>query len=317
MFLLGVDPTDDSSAGAGAPYPAAEFISSFHVAMKYTLFRILLHRVWFLVPQRRYLRACRVAHQYLDYYIDRALNTKQKGTASTDGPLTNAKSMSLLAGLSLAKEDRGVIRNQILQGMMASQETTSALLGNACFLLARHPKYWQQLRLASQGVEHDFDSLLNLVVVRHILLETLRLYPVFPRLARAARQDTVLPVGGGPNQDLPIFVPKDTIAVLHYYSLHRNQAVFGGDVEMFRPERWNTIHPSPWEFMAFGGGDRACLGQQKVLVEATYVLLRLAKKFPRIESRDQHEWQGESKLTCKSKNGCKVALYCDPWKAEG
>jgi cytochrome P450 len=69
----------------------------------------------------------------------------------------------------------------------------------------------------------------------NILLETLRLYPVFPHLARAACQDTVLPVGCGPHQDLPIFVPKDTIVVLHYYTLHRDETAFGHDVDEFRP----------------------------------------------------------------------------------
>jgi cytochrome P450 len=61
--------------------------------------------------------------------------------------------------------------------------------------------------------------------------------------------------------------------------------------------------------MGFGGGNRECLGQQKVLVEAAYVLVRLAKEFGRLESRDKEDWVGEMKLTCKSKNGCKLALY--------
>lgn len=94
-----------------------------------------------------------------------------------------------------------------------------------------------------------------------------------------------------------------------HYALHRDQRVFGEDTEAFRPERWESINPSQWEFMAFGGGSRACLGRQKSLVEAAYVLARLARQFPRLESRDDEEWKGDMKLTCKSANGCKVALY--------
>ena len=96
---------------------------------------------------------------------------------------------------------------------------------------------------------------------------------------------------------------------MSYYALHRDPAVFGDDVESFRPERWETIKPGQWEFMAFGGGNRACLGKQKVLVEAAHVLLRLAKTFTTLESRDDKPWKGELKLTCKSANGCKVALH--------
>jgi len=59
----------------------------------------------------------------------------------------------------------------------------------------------------------------------------------------------------------------------------------------------------------FGGGPRNRLGQQKLLVEAAYVLVRMATSFERLESRDEKMWKGDIKLTCKNVNGCKVALY--------
>lgn len=123
-----------------------------------------------------------------------------------------------------------------------------------------------------------------------------------------ALRDTKLPVGGGPNQDLPIFVPKGTMVVMSYYSVHRDTSVFGFDVDKFRPDRWDDIHPSQWEFLGFGAGNRACLGQQKALIEASYVLIRFARAFDTIESRDSGDWEGELKMTCKSANGCKVAF---------
>lgn len=140
-------------------------------------------------------------------------------------------------------------------------------------------------------------------------LPALRLYPIFVLLGRLALRDTVLPVGGGPNHDRPIFVQKGAMVVMAYYALHRNRSVFGDDIEEFRPERWNSIKPEQWEFMGFGGGNRACLGQQKATVEAAYVLARLTQSFAKLESRDSQDWKGEMKLTCKSANGCKVALY--------
>lgn len=136
----------------------------------------------------------------------------------------------------------------------------------------------------------------------------LRLYPIFPLMSRTALKDQKLPVGGGPNKDLPVFVPRGILVVMSYYALHQDPAVFGEDAEDFRPERWDKIRPGQWTFMAFGGGNRACLGQPKVLVEAAYVLVRLAKAFGTLESRDSRDWKGELKLTCKSANGCKVAL---------
>jgi cytochrome P450 len=93
-----------------------------------------------------------------------------------------------------------------------------------------------------------------------------------------------------------------------YYALHRDPNVFGNDVETFRPERWDTIKPGQWEFLGFGGGNRACLGQQKAMLEASYVLARLSQAIEKLKSRDDREWKGELKLTCKSAHGCKVTV---------
>ncbi|KAF2677208.1 cytochrome P450 [Lentithecium fluviatile CBS 122367] len=95
---------------------------------------------------------------------------------------------------------------------------------------------------------------------------------------------------------------------MSYYGLHRDPAAFGQDVETFRPERWDSVQPGQYDFMAFGGGNRVCLGQQKVLAESAYVLVWLAKAYSTLESRDSQDWKGELKLTCKSANGRKVAL---------
>jgi cytochrome P450 len=127
-------------------------------------------------------------------------------------------------------------------------------------------------------------------------------------MGRIALRDTKLPVGGGPKQDLPVVVPEGTMVVMSYYSVHRKTSVFGQDVDEFRPDRWNDVRLGQWEFMGFGAGNRACLGQQKALIEASYVLVRTARAFTEIHSKDSKPWQGELKMTCKSANGCKVSL---------
>lgn len=319
-FLLGISPDDTNN---DAPCTSDEFVNAFHDALFLTMVRMIIGRVWQLFPQARFRRACNTARSFLNHYIDQSI--RQTGVSYSDQP--QSKKRSLVQDLSLQSDDQAFIRSQIIQGMMASQETTSSLLGNAFFLLSRHPSYWDQVRneVLAKGDMFDFDTLLNSKILQNILLESkhchihkliatdhvpaLRLYPVFPLLGRIALCDTVLPVGGSTDFNVPIFVPKGTKVEMGHYALHRDPRVFGEYTEAFRPERWNTINPSQWEFMAFGGGSRACLGRQKSLVEAAYVLARLARQFPRLESRDDREWKGDMKLTCKSANGCKTAFY--------
>lgn len=53
---------------------------------------------------------------------------------------------SLLDNLAQQTTDRNEIRNQIIQGMMASQDTTSVLISNTVFLLSRDTSTWERLR---------------------------------------------------------------------------------------------------------------------------------------------------------------------------
>ncbi|KAI1082057.1 cytochrome P450 [Whalleya microplaca] len=296
-FVLGIHPSEQSS---GAPLTADEFVKSFHDALVYSMFRVILGRAWNLLPQKNYINTCAKAHGYLDYYINQAF-------AEGD----SQKNKSLIQVLSVQTDNSDFIRSQVIQAMMAAQDTTSELLTNALFLLARHPKYWEQLRTEFAGKTENAlsaENLLDSKLIENILQETLRLHPIFPILGRIALRDTKLPVGGGRNHDLPMFIPKGSMVVMGYYTLHRDPRVFGYDVESFRPERWNSIKPAQWEFLGFGGGNRACLGQQKAMIEASYVLARLARAIEKLDSRDSKDWKGELKMTCKSANGCKVAV---------
>ncbi|KGM91627.1 uncharacterized protein PADG_12311 [Paracoccidioides brasiliensis Pb18] len=53
--------------------------------------------------------------------------------------------------------------------------------------------------------------------------EILRLYPALPFNSRTALADTVLPIGGGPNDDMPITVLKGDIIIYSTPALHRRK----------------------------------------------------------------------------------------------
>jgi len=53
---------------------------------------------------------------------------------------------------------------------------------------------------------------------------------------------------------------------------------------------------------------RQCVGQEKALGEAACTLIRLAKAFKGIESRDGRDWAGRVQLITRNVNGCWVAF---------
>ena len=61
--------------------------------------------------------------------------------------------------------------------------------------------------------------------------------------------------------------------------------------------------------MPFGGGTRRCPGEEKAMVEATYFLVAMARRFGSVESRDQREWRGRAKLSAWNVGGCLVTGF--------
>ncbi len=51
-------------------------------------------------------------------------------------------------------QNRIEIRNQIIQEMMAAQNTTAVLISNTFFLLSRSPAIWERLRDETASVSH-------------------------------------------------------------------------------------------------------------------------------------------------------------------
>lgn len=93
------------------------------------------------------------------------------------------------------------------------------------------------------------------------------------------------------------------------YAMHRRKSVFGDDAHEFEPQRWARPEMRPgWSYLPFNGGPRICPGQQFALTEASYVVVRLAQTFDRIDSRDPNPWTEGLGLTTVNLNGAKVAL---------
>lgn len=68
-------------------------------------------------------------------------------------------------------------------------------------------------------------------------------------------------------------------AVVDILGLHRRTDLVGADAEEFRPDRWTTYKPDPWEYLPFNRGPRNCLGQTFALFSTAYVLVRLYQNF--------------------------------------
>lgn len=267
---------------------------------------------WPLYFDPGWIKAYKKVHTFLDKHVERALERDY----DADDKSTESKRYIVLEEMAKVVRDPYELRNQILNVVLPSRDTSAIAFGDIIFELARHPDEWAKLRTEVLNIDpHQsltYEFVRSLKRTKAIVNESLRLHPATSRIARTSLQDTVLPKGGGPDGQSPIFVPKGQAVRLDLYSIHRDPAIWGQDADEFRPDRWNQGRPlweSKWQYEPFLGGIRMCPAQNQVLTQVSYLLIRFAQEFPFIENKDDIlEYQETVRVTVQSRNGVKIGV---------
>ncbi len=177
------------------------------------------------------------------------------------------------------------IRNQIVTFLIAGHETTSGLLSFTMYQLLKCPEvlalaHAEVDRVLGDGQRPTFEKLHRLTYLDQILRESLRLWPTAPAFAVEPRQDTVIAGDFAAAKGQPILVLTPM--------LHRDPKVWP-DPERFDPERFSAEAvkgrpESAWK--PFGSGQRACIGRQFAMQEATLVLAMILQRFELVDHSD-------------------------------
>ena len=192
------------------------------------------------------------------------------------------------------------IRYQIITFLIAGHETTSGLLSFAIYALLNNPHvlaraYDEVDRVLGPDPSRtpSYAQVNQLTYVSQILKETLRLWPTAPAFALAPHEDTVI---GGRYK-----MKKSYQIVVLVGALHRDPAVWGDNAEVFDPDNFNReaerARPAN-AYKPFGNGQRACIGRQFALQEATLVLGMILQRFKLIDHK-RYQLKIKESLTIK------------------
>jgi cytochrome P450 len=144
--------------------------------------------------------------------------------------------------------------DELVTLLIAAHETTATSLSWAFDLLLHHPAALARLRAElREGGEEYLDA---------VCRETLRVRPVVPLTLRVLTE----PLRLGP-YELPAGVTVGPCIHL----LHRRADLYPQPAA-FRPERFLERRPGTYEWIAFGGGTRRCLGASFAPMEMRVVL---------------------------------------------
>jgi cytochrome P450/NADPH-cytochrome P450 reductase len=193
------------------------------------------------------------------------------------------------------------IRYQIITFLIAGHETTSGLLSFTIYHLLRHPEVLQRAidevdAVLGPNFNNDptYRQVTDLRYVRQVLNESLRLWPTAPMFALFPLEgETII---GGRYQ----ISKHDGIAVL-VPMLHRDTKIWGENAAEFDPEHFSAAaerERPPEAFKPFGNGQRACIGRQFAMHEATLALGMILQRFDLV-GPDNYELKIKETLTLK------------------
>jgi cytochrome P450 len=182
-----------------------------------------------------------------------------------------------LFSVAIEAADKGLMTEQdaIAHAVIlyaASFETTANALAWTVFLLSQHPDVARDLSDEVGGVdcwplsmaEVDAMPLLGAVV-----REGLRLMPPVAYTVRSPTQ--AVEFCGFP-------LHPGTKIFLNHYHTHRDPDVFH-DPHRFRPDRWLTSNPGPYQYVPFSAGPRLCMGYLFALTELKMAIARIVQRF--------------------------------------
>ncbi|KAH9483141.1 Cytochrome P450 monooxygenase 75 [Psilocybe cubensis] len=197
---------------------------------------------------------------------------------------------SLLDHLINYTEDETVLRDEILNILLAGRDTTTNSITYAVYMLAEHPTVLHRLRaeiLDKVGPTRrpTFEQVKEMRYLRAVINETLRLYPAVPFNIRSTAHPVILP---GKYGNKPFYLPAGSKVPYSVLLMHRRKDLWGPDADVFDPDRFlderlkKYVTPNPFIFLPFNAGPRICLGQQFAYHETSFFLIRLLQQFSNI-----------------------------------
>ncbi|KAF4616028.1 hypothetical protein D9613_011378 [Agrocybe pediades] len=267
-------------------HPSNIFVEAFSKGLDYTEARSGTGSAWRLFEfggdKIKPLRE--TMDEFTRPMIEKALADRERAISDKEVK----QSETVLANLVHHTQDPQILKDELINLLVAGRDTTMSLLAFSIYMLSLYPAIEHRLRqeifeIVGSTAAPDYSQMRDMKYLRAFLNEVLRLYPPVPIDARSSFEDVVFP-STDPSKK-PVFVPKDTNCLYSVFNIHRRTDLWGPDAMEFDPDRFidERLHkyltPNPYIFCPFNAGPRICLGQQFAYHEASYFLIRFLQKF--------------------------------------
>lgn len=172
---------------------ASESATTFHHALDYaqqgTILRLRLGNLMFTHQDKKFRDSCATVHAYADKFVAQALGYRRAQAALPEEKRDESRDGGarpkyvFLNELAKDTDDPILLRDQIVNMLLAARDTTAGLLAFVFFMLARRPDVWAKLR--ADVLEHyceplTYEAIMDMKYLRFVLQESESNLPTLP-----------------------------------------------------------------------------------------------------------------------------------------
>nr|UUB32667.1 cytochrome P450 CYP4G55 [Dendroctonus rhizophagus] len=238
-----------------------------------------------------------------------------KDDLDVDDDVGEKKRMAFLDLLIEASQNGVVINDEEIKEqvdtiMFEGHDTTAA--GSSFFLcqMAAHPEIQervvQELNEIFKGSDRPatFSDTLEMKYLERCLLETLRLFPPVPIIARQLQQDVQLA------SDPKLRLPAGATIIVAQFGVHRLEEYYPEpekfNPDNFLPERAAARHY--YSFIPFSAGPRSCVGRKYAMLKLKILLSTILRNYKIYSNLREDDYKLQGDIILKREDGFRIKL---------
>ncbi|CAH1103827.1 unnamed protein product [Psylliodes chrysocephalus] len=210
-------------------------------------------------------------------------------------------------GNNLSDEE---IKEEVNTIMFEGHDTTAAASSFVLCLLGIHKdiqkKVYEELKQIFQdNMDRSvtFNDTTQMKYLERVILETLRLYPPVPVIARKVNEDVKLVSGD-------YTIPKGTTVIIAQLLIHRNER-YWKNPETFNPDNFlpeNCQERPYYAYVPFSAGSRSCVGRKYAMLKLKVLLAGIIRKFEIISLDKEADFKLQGDIILKREEGFKIKV---------
>ncbi|KYM99110.1 Cytochrome P450 4g15 [Cyphomyrmex costatus] len=201
------------------------------------------------------------------------------------------------------------VKEQVDTIMFEGHDTTAAASSFFLSIMGCHPDIQEKVIQELDDIFGDsdrpvtFQDTLEMKYLERCLMETLRMYPPVPIIARTIKTDLKLASGD-------YTIPAGSTVVVTTFKMHRQPHIYPNP-EVFNPDNFlpeKTANRHYYAFVPFSAGPRSCVGRKYAMLKLKIILSTIMRNYRIKSDIKESDFRLQADIILKRAEGFKIRV---------